>query len=119
MEVPVVEMVPFVSPTAAVLRAAFVGLDEWNLEEVFSLRGAVMRVVPRFLWGVLKKFAEEAAIVMRRRHHQDAQNQTERRAFRALQFVQMGESGRQALEGADLAVGNAHTLTELKKRPVG
>ena len=46
MELPVVEMV-----TAAVLRAAFVGLDEWNLEEVFSHRGVVMRVVPRFLWG--------------------------------------------------------------------
>ena len=51
MEVPVVEMVPPVRPTSAVLRAAFVGLDEWNLEEVFSHRGAVMHVVPRFLWG--------------------------------------------------------------------
>ena len=62
------------------------------------------------------KFAEEAATVMRRRHRRDAQNQTERRALR---FVQMGElsSGRQALEGAELAVGNAHTLTELRKRP--
>ena len=31
----------------------------------------------------------------------------------------MGElsSGRQALEGAELVVGNAHTLTELRKRP--
>ena len=39
-------------PTVAVLRATFVGLDdERNLEEVFSHRGAVMHVVPRFLWG--------------------------------------------------------------------
>ena len=34
---------------------------------------------------------EEAATVMRRRHRRDAQNQTERRVLRALQFVQMGE----------------------------
>ena len=35
-EVPVVEMVPPVGPSVAMLRAGFVGLDEWNLEEVFS-----------------------------------------------------------------------------------
>ena len=49
-----VEMVPLVRPSAAVLRAAFVGLDEWNLEEVFSHRGVVMHVVPRFLWGFFR-----------------------------------------------------------------
>ena len=47
------------------------------------------------------------------------QNQEERRALRALQFVHMGElsSGRQALEGAELAPGNETTLRELNKRP--
>ena len=61
---------------------------------------------------------EEAATVMRHRRRRDAQNQTERRAPRALQFVQMGElsSGRQALEGAELADRNEHILAQWRKR---
>ena len=58
VEVPVVEMVPPVSPTAAVLRAAFVGLGEWNLEEVSSHRGAVMHVCPEILMGVFPRCNE-------------------------------------------------------------
>ena len=50
-EVPAVEMVPPVRPSAALMRASFMGLDEWNLEEMFSHRGSLMRSVPRFLWG--------------------------------------------------------------------
>ena len=42
-------MVPHVRPTP-MLRAALIGLDEWNLEEVLWPRGAVIRVVPRLLW---------------------------------------------------------------------
>ena len=189
-EVPAVEMVPPVRPSAALMRASFMGLDEWNLEELFSHRGSLMRSVPRFLWGSFrvatklaleeiqhgvergselqqerewklfmllprmmfhrsprgghipkaklvarfdkfaagewrdlivdsKKCAEEAATARRRRRRRGDQNQEERRALRALQFVQMGElsSGRQALEGAELAPGNETTLRELNKRP--
>ena len=49
-EVPVVEMVPPVRPSAATMRACFMGLDDWNLEELFSHRGSLMRSIPRFLW---------------------------------------------------------------------
>ena len=50
LEVPVVEMVPPVRASGASMRAGFVGLDDWNLEELFSHRGSLMRSVPRFLW---------------------------------------------------------------------
>ena len=56
---------------------------------------------------------------MHRRRRREVQNQEERRALRAMKFVQMGElsSGRQVLEGAELAPGNRDTLNELNKRP--
>ena len=64
------------------------------------------------------KCAEEAATVRQRRARRVQGNQDERRATRAFNFVQMGElsSGRQALEGAELAPGNEETLKELRKR---
>ena len=43
--------VPPVRPSVAVMRRGFVALDDWDLEEVFSRRGSLMRSVPRFLWG--------------------------------------------------------------------
>ena len=51
LEVPIVEMVPPVRPSAAIQRAGFVDLDNWDLGETFSQRGILMRSVPRFLWG--------------------------------------------------------------------
>ena len=64
------------------------------------------------------KCTEEAATVRQRRARRVQGNQDERRATRAFNFVQMGElsSGRQALEGEELAPGNEETLKELRKR---
>ena len=63
------------------------------------------------------KCAEEAATVRQRRAPRVQGNQDERRATRAFNFVQMGEvsSGRQALEGEELAPRNEETLKELRK----
>ena len=54
-----------------------------------------------------------------RRRQRRPENQEELRAARALALVQLGElsSARQALEGAELAPPNAHTLQELQRRP--
>ena len=62
--------------------------------------------------------AEEAATASPRRRRRVDDNDAEKRALRALKFVQLGElsSGRQALEGAELAPGNAATLTQLRRR---
>ena len=62
--------------------------------------------------------AEEAAVASRRRQRRP-ENQEELRAARALTLLQLGElsSARQALEEADLAPPNAHTLQELQRRP--
>ena len=62
--------------------------------------------------------AEEAATASRRRRGRADDNDAERRALRALKFVQLGElsTGRQALEGAELAPGNAATLAQLRRR---
>ena len=56
---------------------------------------------------------------MHRRRRREVQNQSERRALRAMKFAQMGElsSGRHVLEGAELALGNRDTLKELNWRP--
>ena len=43
--------VPPVRHSVAVMRRGFVALDDWDLEEVFSRRGSLMRSVSRFLWG--------------------------------------------------------------------
>ena len=52
----------------------------------------------------------------RKRRRQKPEDDITRRAARALALVQMGElsAGRQALEGADLALGNMETLRELR-----
>ena len=50
-KLPVMVEVPPVRPSVAVMRRGFVALDDWDLEEVFSRRGSLMRSVPRFLWG--------------------------------------------------------------------
>ena len=52
----------------------------------------------------------------RKRRRQRADQDLERRAARVLSPVQMGEltAGRQALEGAELAPGNLHTLEALR-----
>ena len=66
-----------------------------------------------------RKCAEEAATAHRRRRRRARENDVEKRAARALNFVQLGElsSARQALEGADLAPGNDETLRALRQRP--
>ena len=63
--------------------------------------------------------AEMAATGQRRRRRGRGPNNVEKRAARAHTFVQLGElsSARQALEGADLALGNTNTLGELRRRP--
>ena len=65
-----------------------------------------------------RKCAEEAATAHRRRRRKAQGNDVEKRAARALNFVQLGElsSARQALEGADLAPGNDETLRALRQR---
>ena len=62
--------------------------------------------------------AEEAATASRRRRRRGTNQDLESRASRALRFVQQGElsSGRQALEGAELALGNGVTLAALRRR---
>ena len=62
--------------------------------------------------------AQETATAFTRRKRRSVDDGT-RRAARALQFVQWGElsSGRQALEGAELAPGNRVTLDQLRRRP--
>ena len=61
-ELPVEETIPPVRPSVA-LRSGLEALDEWQLEEVFALRGSLMRSVPRFLWrsfrGATKLALEE------------------------------------------------------------
>ena len=72
-------------------------------------------------WGDLidasHKCAQKAVTVLRRRQRRSTDPDAHR-ARRALQFVQLGElsSGRQALEGAELALGNRNTLDELRQR---
>ena len=72
-------------------------------------------------WGDLidasHKCAQEAVTAFRRRQRRSTDPDAHR-ARRALQFVQMGElsSGRQALEGAELALGNRNTLDQLRQR---
>ena len=63
---------------------------------------------------------EEAAVSRRRKGRRS--NDSEQRAIRALNFVQVGElsAARQALEGAEIAPGNDDTLKQLSdtsKRP--
>ena len=189
IELPIVEPVAPVLPSAAAQRTGFTQLDQWDVDDIFSRRASVMKIVPRFLWGSFRialkvaieeilngaarrnmvqqergwklflllprmmlhrsprggligreklisrfdkfaagqwhdlimasnKCAEEAATVRQRRARRVQGNQDDRRATRAFNFVQMGElsSGRQALEGEELAPGNEETLKELRKR---
>ena len=51
IELPVVKPVAPVLPSAAVQRAGFTQLDQWDLDVLFSRRASVMKTVPRFLWG--------------------------------------------------------------------
>ena len=71
-------------------------------------------------WGDLidasHKCTQEAVTAFRRRQRRSTDPDAHR-ARRALQFVQLGElsSGRQALEGAELALGNRNTLDKLRQ----
>ena len=60
--------------------------------------------------------AEQAAILSARRRRRERTGDVERRAARAVRFVQMGElsAGRQALEGAEVAPGTRRTLDKLR-----
>ena len=51
IELPVVEPVAPVVPSAAAQRGGFTQLDQWNLDDLSSRRASVMKTVPRFLWG--------------------------------------------------------------------
>ena len=136
-EVPIVEEVPPVRPSVGVQRAGFELLDQWDLLELFSHRASVMRTIPQIFVGFIPHCDEggtrrdhsrsageerspartqasvmcvgEAATASRRCQWRVDDNDAERRPLRALKFVQLGElsSGRQALEGAELAPGNA------------
>ena len=52
IELPIVEPVAPVLPSAAAQRAGFTQLDQWDVDDIFSRRASVMKTVPRFLWGV-------------------------------------------------------------------
>ena len=70
--VPVVAELPPVRPSVSVLRARFLALDDWDLEEVFRRRGSVMRSVLRFLWRsfrvAVQLALEEIVLVHARRN---------------------------------------------------
>ena len=72
LEVPIVEMMPPVRPSAAIQRAGFVDFDHWDLGETFSQRVSVLRSVMRFLWGsfrvILKVVFEEILLGVARRN---------------------------------------------------
>ena len=179
---------PLMRPSAAAMRAELPLSDGEDMSRVFAQRAAVMKAVPKFLWGSFRialklaleevaagsttndrrqergwklflvllrmllhrpprgallrkeklmaqfeKFSvgqwteplrardscsEKAAVASRRRKRR----QESRLDKRALHLVQLGElpSGRQALEGADLAPGTTATLNALRdptKRP--
>ena len=61
---------------------------------------------------------KKRATASRRRRRRGTNQDLESRASRALRFVQQGElsSGRQALEGAELAPGSGVTLAALRRR---
>ena len=181
--------VEVVVPRGPALREALESLDLVDTR-MFALRGAVMKTVPKFLFGPFRnalKFAmeeattgvpdresvrqargwklllliprlllhrppggaripkrklverfekfsrgewhdliresttcDEKAAVSRRRSRRRQVDELEMRATRAEMLVQMGESARQALEGAALAEGDRHTLnvlTDANRRP--
>ena len=181
---------PLMRPSVAAMRAGLPLLDGEDLSQMFSHRAAVMKAVPKFLWGSFRialklafvevaagsaandrlrqergwklflilprmllhrplrggllgkekllarveKFAagqwtdllsvsdfcsEQAAVVSRRLGRRQEFG-FDKRVSRALHLVQLGElsSGRQALEGADLAPGTTATLNALRDRTV-
>ena len=54
-EVPAVEMVPPVRPSAALLRAGFTGLDDWNLEELFFAPWVIDAFGSKILVGIIPR----------------------------------------------------------------